>query len=444
MVSSPPMARCNFHRGLFVMLCLSLSAELGCSGSDGTKGGTDAGSTTDAGGTIDGGGGTDGGSVADAGGPSDAGRTDGSPELFDAGGSDAGGSDAGGSDAGSSDAGSSDAGSSDAGPSDAGPSDAGPSDAGPAYSYNCGAFSTDPGWTVETGFRAVVVADGTDGLNDPVAAVFAEGGFGGLLYVVNQGNDRLLSVDVATGNVETVVDTGDWGTAPLLLTTITWDAEGAFDGNLYVGDQGGDGDNDSRIYRVTAAGAATSFAAAPGDGMDDIYGLAFAPSASAYTAGLYVTGDTDGSNPDWGRVDAAGTVHAFSVVPGTEGIAFDPTGLYGNQLWASRPAGGGYAGADAITPIDTAGAAGTALATSLPGIHAVTFSTRGGFGRNMYAASWSTGRVLRIDPAGTVTELASGLSLTNYDGNILAVSSDGNVMFVADREANRVVCFEPI
>ena len=62
----------------------------------------------------------------------------------------------------------------------------------------------------------------------------------------------------------------------------------------------------------------------------------------------------------------------------------------------------------------------------------------------MLAASWSTGQLLQIDPAGVVTELAAGLSLTNYDGNILAVSSDGNVLFVADRLAHQVVCIEAI
>jgi sugar lactone lactonase YvrE len=88
--------------------------------------------------------------------------------------------------------------------------------------------------------------------------------------------------------------------------------------------------------------------------------------------------------------------------------------------------------------------AGTPIATGLAGIHAVTFSSGGDLGANMYAASWSTGQLLQIDPDGVVTELASGLSLTNYDGNILAVSSDGNVMFVADRMANQLVCIEAI
>jgi len=45
--------------------------------------------------------------------------------------------------------------------------------------------------------------------------------------------------------------------------------------------------------------------------------------------------------------------------------------------------------------------------------------------------------MMRGDPA-------SGLSLTNYDGNILAFSPDGRVLYVADRPASRLVCIEPI
>jgi hypothetical protein len=313
------------------------------------------------------------------------------------------------------------------------------------FHYDCGAFSADPGWTVRTGYRAVVVADATAGLNQPVALTFAEGAFGGRLFVTCQGDDSVREVDVATGNVTELVGATGWGaTSPALLTAITWDAEGVFDGNLYVGDQGGDGDADSRIYRVAPGGAATLFAAAPGAGMDDIYGLAFAPTGSAYTAGLYVTGDTDGAGVDWGIVSATATIASFSEVAGTEGIAFDPTGLYGNALLASRPLGGGYAGDGTITPITTAGEPGTPLASTLGGVHAVTFSNGGAFGRSMYAASWSAGTLLQISPTGEVTELASGLTLTNYDGNVLAVSSDGQVMFVADRAANRIVCIEPV
>jgi len=250
-------------------------------------------------------------------------------------------------------------------------------------------------------------------------------------------------VDVATGDVRVVVATDSWDTAPSLLTTIVWDEHEVFDGALYVGDQGSNGDNNSRVYRVTAEGEATTFVEG-GYGLDDVYGLAFPPPGSEYAPGLYVTGDTDGARPDWGRIASDGTIAPFSEVAGAEGIAFDITGRYGDALWASRPDGGGYAGDDSVTPIDSTGNAGPALASDLAGIHAVTFSPGGDFGKIMVAASWSTGQLLQIDPAGVVTELAAGLSLTNYDANILAVSSDGNVLFVADRLAHQVVCIEAI
>lgn len=369
----------------------------------------------------------------------------------DAGGADANERDAALSDAAAQDLGAEDAGEADAGEADGGAVDAGEPDggvapdAGVAFHYDCGAFSTEPGWTVRTGYRAVVVADATAGLSQPVALAFAEGAFGGRLFVVCQGDDSLREVDVATGAVREVVGAAGWGaTGATLLTTITWDAEGLFDGSLYVGDQGGDGDADSRIFRVAPDGAVTLFASAPGGGMDDIYGLAFAPPGSAYAPGLYVTGDTDGAGVDWGVVSASATIADFSEVAGVEGIAFDPTGSYGGALLASRPLGGGYAGDGTITPISAAGAAGVPLAMGLGGVHAVTFSNSGAFGRSLYAASWSAGTLSQIAPTGEVTELASGLTLTNYDGNVLAVSSDGQVMFVADRAANRVVCIEPI
>ena len=314
---------------------------------------------------------------------------------------------------------------------------------GAPYSYDCGAFSENAGWEVQDGFRAVIVADESDGLNQPVAATFAEGPFGGLLYVVNQGDNVLRSVDVGTGEVRVVVATDTWDNAPRLLTTIVWDEHEVFDGGLYVGDQGSNADDNSRIYRVTADGEATTFVEG-GYGLDDVYGLAFPPPGSEYPAGLYVTGDTDGARPDWGRIASDGSIAPFSEVAGAEGIAFDITGRYGDALWASRPDGGGYAGDDSVTPIDPMGLAGPALASDLTGIHAVTFSPGGDFGKIMVAASWSTGRLLQIDPGGAVTELAAGLSLTNYDANILAVSSDGNVLFVADRLAHQVVCIEAI
>lgn len=433
------MLRPPFTLNLATLLLLGpFAAACGGNGEESLDDGTSsAGGGSDAGATVPGDAGANGGSGG-AGQPND--------ELPEFEGGDINQSTTGrggsGGHAGSTDAGSTDAGSTGS-MGGAGPSTGAGGAGGANYSYDCGAFSEEAGWEVRDGFRAVIVADESDGLNQPVAATFAEGPFGGLLYVVNQGDNVLRSVDVGTGAVEVVVATETWDTAPRLLTTVVWDEHDVFDGGLYVGDQGSNGDDNSRIYRVTAEGEATTFVEG-GYGLDDVYGLAFPPPGSEYPAGLYVTGDTDGARPDWGRIASDGTIVEFSEVTGAEGIAFDITGRYSGALWASRPNGGGYAGDDTVTPIDPMGIAGPALASDLKGIHAVTFAPGGDFGEVMLAASWSTGQLLQIDPAGVVTELAAGLSLTNYDGNILAVSSDGNVLFVADRLAHQVVCIEAI
>lgn len=327
----------------------------------------------------------------------------------------------------------------DAADPDASPADGG--DAGPRY--NCGLFNQDPGWTVAAGFRAVVIADSTQGLSQPVAATFAEGPFGGLLYVVDQGNDRLYSVDVLSGQVRVVVTSTAWSPNPTLLTAITWDEDQVFDGNLYVGDQGSDSDGDSRIYRVDALGVASTFVAAPGPGLDDIFALTFAPPGSAYPTGLYVSGDTDGAGSDWGRYDNTGTGVNYSDVAGIEGAVFDRYGRVGGQLLAARPLGGGYSGDGSLTTLAPDGTASGTIATGLGGVHAPAIAPGGAFGRGVYAASWSTNRLYSIE-SGVVNEVASGLSLSNYDANILAFSSDGNVLFVADRAASRIVCIEPV
>lgn len=386
--------------------------------------------------------GEDAGVGADAAGADRPSPTD--AEVRDAGSVDAGRADTGG-DAGSSDAATPDATPLDAAPTDATAGDAAELDAGESdggIRYNCGLFDTDPGWTVATGFRAVEIASAADGLSQPVAVSFAGGAYGDELYVVDQGNATLFALDVLTGQVRRVVTSTVWSLPPRLLTTIHWDEDAVFDGRLYVGDQGGDADGDSVIYRVEPSGGNAVFVQGPGPGLDDVYALAMSDGAGGYTPGLYVAGDTDGANDDWGRFDAAGNGTAFSQVAGIEGALFDRSGQYGGALIAARPLGGGYAGDGTISVIAPDGTVSSTLASGLGGVHAPAMSSGGAFGVALHAASWSTGRLYRIEPAGAV-EVASGLSLTNYDGNILAFSPDGNVLFVADRLASRVVCIEP-
>jgi hypothetical protein len=324
------------------------------------------------------------------------------------------------------------------------PSDAPVDGDGSGLVYSCGTFTQDPGWTLTAGFHAVVIADATTGmLSQPVAAIVAGKDYGGKIYVVNQGDSSVRAIDPASGASQLVVAASAWPTPQRLLTTITWDATSVFDGKLYVGDQGGDGDGDSTLFTVAASGAPARFVTGPGPGLDDIFGLAFSTTAT-YGVSLFVTGDTDGAGVDWGRFDATASGTAFSELAGAEGIAFDTAGTFGGGLFASRPAGGGYAGDDSISRVQSDGLAGTPLLTARPGVHAITFAPAGPFGGKLYAASWQSQELFSVDPSGTVTVLASGLQLTNYDGNILAFSPDGRVLYVADRLANRLVCIEPI
>jgi hypothetical protein len=189
-----------------------------------------------------------------------------------------------------------------------------------------------------------------------------------------------------------------------------------------VGDQYTNNDGDSVIFRVDAAGSATVFASGPGAGMDDIYGMAFSPGG-AYPAGLYVSGDTDGAGPGWGRIDAAGQVTTFATFAGVEGMAVDGSGRFGGGLFASMPASGGYSGDDTVSRIGPDGMKGAPLVAAQPGVHALVFAPDGPFGGDAYVASWSAGTISRVAPGGTVSPLATGLALTNYDGNILAFSS---------------------
>jgi hypothetical protein len=277
----------------------------------------------------------------------------------------------------------------------------------------------------------------------PVALTFAGAGFtDSVAYVVDQTAKVLFQVNAKSGAVSPFVASDKWGASTGLLTTVLWDAGSAFDGHLYVGDQGSDGDQDSVIFNVDASGTSKVFAKAPGAGMDDIYGLAFSPGGT-YPPGLYVNGDTDGVGDGFGRIDSTGAITSFANFSGVEGLAVDKLARFGGGLFASMPNGGGYAGDDTVSKINPDGTKAAPLAQNLPGIHAVVFAPNGPFGGDAYAASWSSGKIFRIAIDGKITELATGLSLTNYDGNILAFSPDGRVLFVADRLKSRIVCIEP-
>jgi hypothetical protein len=260
--------------------------------------------------------------------------------------------------------------------------------------------------------------------------------------VVDQGTNQVLRLDEKTGALTPFISGTQWPKAPSLLSTLLWDSGGVFDGKLYIGDQGSSSDADSTVYRADASGTVQVFATAPGPGLDDVYSMAFSPGVG-YPAGLYLTGDTDGSGPGFGVFGASGAGTTFATYSGIEGLAVDRSGRFGGGLFATMPAGGGYSGDDSLTRILPDGTKAKALVSGVPGIHAITFAPAGPFGGDAYVASWSSQKIMRIKPDGTISDFAAGLSLTNYDGDILAFSPDGRVLFVADRSNRRIICIEP-
>lgn len=314
-----------------------------------------------------------------------------------------------------------------------------------ACAYSCGTFTEAPmGWTLADGLRAVVIADAADGLVEPVGLVFGGRELGGLLYVSDQEARTVFAIDVDTGATSVFAGPAAFPTSPALLTAITWDEDLVIDGSLYVTNSVSDGDQDAVVYRVDAAGSVSVFVQAPGPGLDSIYAMAFAPPGVS-PPGLYVAGDTDGgSRVDWGVFDRDGTGTAFSEVAGIEGIAFDATGRYGPGPIAARPSGGGYSGDGSITPLGADGLALAPIATGLGGVHANVVAPPGLFEAEMVAASWSSDEIFRVSPTGVITTLVEGVALSNYDANVLAVSPDGRVLLVADRNASRIVCVEEL
>jgi hypothetical protein len=308
--------------------------------------------------------------------------------------------------------------------------------------YDCGAFTeAPPNWVLSPGLRAVVIADATDGLQQPVALVFGGGVFGGLLYVVDQTAQTVWSIDVTTGATTAFAPPTVFPSPPTLLAAITWDAEGVFDGNLYLSETVNTADQTNILWRLDPTGAPTVLAAGPGPALDEVYAMAFAPVGAA-VQGLFVSGDTDGAYVDWAIYDVAGVGTPFSEVPGAEGMCFDPSGAYGEGPIAALAQGGGFSGDGSITEIGFDGLAQTPIVSGLGGVHANVLAPPGLFDGQMVAASWSTGEVFRVDVDGDITTIATGLQLTEYDANILAVSPDGRVLMVADRLAGQVVCIE--
>ncbi len=307
--------------------------------------------------------------------------------------------------------------------------------------FSCKAFANSPGWQIAPGFVARVVAGAAQGFKQPNAIAWGGCGYGGKLYVVDLVAASVFAVDLMTGKVSVFSKGANWPSQPVLLTSVAWDQDGLLDGALYIGDQGTDNDGDAKVFRIDALGASQVFVGGPGPGLNDIFTMVFVNSPG-YPVGLYIAGDTDGPSVDWGVVDKTANSMTFSKLRDAEGACVDQAGQFGGGLLVARPASGGYLGDDGIDHLLADGSKGASLISGVPGIHAPAIAPPGPFGGFLYAASWQSGEILSISPAGAASTFVSQLALSNYDGNILAFSPDGTALLVAESMAGRVVCVE--
>lgn len=287
-----------------------------------------------------------------------------------------------------------------------------------------------------TGFRGVVV---TDALSEPSGVVVAGGPFGERLYVVNNGNMTVSAIDPATGAIEIFVPRTGWPTEPTRLTALVWDEAGVFDGDLYVADRGTNGDDDSVVYAVDASGRARRAANGPGPGLDDAYSLAFVDDAD-YGTGLMIAGDTDDGPVGVGRYTDVGFGAPFSTVSGVSGLDVDARGRYGGGLFASRPRNASFDGGNDVVRLGGDGSIIGTLADEVADVHAVAFAPAGPFQGWLHAATLN--EIVAIDPAGNAFELVSSADFEEIDGNVLAFSADGALLYFVSRAAGTLVCVE--
>ncbi len=160
-------------------------------------------------------------------------------------------------------------------------------------------------------------------------------------------------------------------------------------------------------------------------------GLAFGPGP-ALDFGDYLYVGSYGSGQIT-RIDPVGTTSFFASFPSVADLAFDPSGAYGTDLFATEFLG----------PIYTVDSAGTATLFSTVSALYSKFGPGGAWGTGLYATTTSPGPgVSQVSPSGTATVFASGFSQPEqFDwatgGNF------GGDMFVADVLTNEIWRVKP-
>jgi hypothetical protein len=132
------------------------------------------------------------------------------------------------------------------------------------------------------------------------------------------------------------------------------------------------------------------------------------------------------------RIKATGDVSVFTKLPGLQGLAFGPGGVFGFNLYAAQPGGG------RILRIAANGIA-TPFAAGMTSPMDVAFGTGGAFGTDLYVTDAGNGKILRINSSGKQTTFASGLKAPFS----LVFRASPPALFVTDYLDGSVVQFTP-
>lgn len=238
-----------------------------------------------------------------------------------------------------------------------------------------GAASLAAATAVPTDFQVRLV---TTGLDHPMAL---EGRpTNGKMYVAETGADRMLEIDLRTGEVLEAM--GTYGSHPMGLACFS---EGA-----YVGNAGGFG-----IVKCYDDGFARPFAL-----MDkEIAGLAC--GSGAFGKDLYAVEWTAGKI--W-RVNQYGQARLFTQLPAIEPcyMEFSPGAPFGEYLYVTDFATGD------IYRVTPKGHVELFTSTGTTHLAGCAFSPGGAFGKYFYVGDAGTGEIFRIDWEGNVELWADG------------------------------------
>ncbi len=166
---------------------------------------------------------------------------------------------------------------------------------------------------------------------------------------------------------------------------------------VYVAESGSPG---GLIDRIDFFDNVTTFAS----GLEFPVGMDFGPGpASTFGDFLYVADYSSGD--EIVRIDPTGTVFPFTSYLQAGSVRFDPTGVYGTDLFAV-PA---FLSGSTVDTVDSGGVV-TPFSMPLDSSAYIGFGPGGAWGTGLYATNNPTGEIVQIDASGTITPFASGLS----------------------------------